>query len=68
MIKVMKKREEEPELDYMISDEEYGITEEQFRDMPLFEQKRFLCNALGVATYYSDEELREKLEPIINAR
>ena len=38
------------------------------RDLPPFEFKRILVNALGVPTYYSDELLRDALEPIITAR
>lgn len=31
------------------------------------EQKRFLCDALGVPSYHDNEGLRQKLETIINA-
>lgn len=39
----------------------------EFEDMMPSDQKRFLCNALGVPSYYDNEGLRQKLEPIINA-
>ena len=38
------------------------------RDLPPFEFKRILVNALGVPTYYADDALRNALEPIITAR
>ena len=41
---------------------------ELLRDLPPFEFKRILVNALGVPTYYADESLRNALEPIITAR
>lgn len=42
-------------------------TEESFGELDAYEQKKFLCNALGVPTYHSNDILREKLEKIINA-
>ena len=39
----------------------------EFADMMPSEQKRFLCDALGVPSYYDNECLRQKLETIINA-
>jgi hypothetical protein len=39
----------------------------EFADMMPSEQKRFLCDALGVPSYYENECLRQKLETIINA-
>jgi hypothetical protein len=39
----------------------------EFADMMPSEQKRFLCNALGVPSYHDNEGLKQKLEPIINA-
>ena len=44
----------------------YGI-EDFFRNMTPYEQKKVLCNALGVASYLDTEVLRAKLEPIITA-
>ena len=38
------------------------------RDLPPFEFKRILVNALGIPTYYADDVLRNALEPIITAR
>ena len=40
---------------------------EDFASLMPSEQKRFLCDALGVPSYYDNEGLRQKLEPIINA-
>lgn len=34
---------------------------------PLFEQKKILCNALGVPSYYDQQALRLALETIITA-
>jgi hypothetical protein len=39
----------------------------EFADMMSSDQKRFLCDALGVPSYYENECLRQKLETIINA-
>ena len=39
----------------------------EFEDMMPSDQKRFLCNALGVPSYHDSEALRAKLESIINA-
>lgn len=39
----------------------------EFEDMMPSEQKRFLCDALGVPSYHDNEALRQKLETIINA-
>ena len=39
----------------------------EFSEMMPSEQKRFLCNALGVPSYHDNEGLRQKLEAIINA-
>lgn len=60
------------ELGYMIDRlEEYETgnaqTEQSFGELHPYEQKKFLCNALGVPTYHSNGILREKLEVIINA-
>lgn len=38
-----------------------------FENLMPSEQKRFLCDALGVPSYHDNEGLRQKLEPIINA-
>ena len=38
-----------------------------FANLMPSEQKRFLCDALGVPSYYDNECLRQKLETIINA-
>lgn len=40
---------------------------EDFASLMPSEQKRFLCDALGVPSYYDNECLRQKLETIINA-
>ena len=37
-------------------------------DLPPFEFKRILVNALCVPNYYDDDALRKALEPIITAR
>lgn len=44
------------------------LATETLRDLPPFEIKRILVNALGVPSYYADESLRNALEPIITAR
>ena len=46
---------------------DYGITRDGFRNLNESEQKRFLCDALCVPSYHSNDTLREKLENIINA-
>ncbi len=38
-----------------------------FAEKPAFEQKKILCNALGVSSYNNETELRNKLEEIITA-
>ena len=38
-----------------------------FSQMSLFDQKKMLCDALGVPNYYNDLALRQKLEGIITA-
>ena len=49
-------------------DENNAQTEESFGLLTPYEQKVFLCNALCVPTYLSNDILREKLEVIINAK
>ena len=44
------------------------LAEEIMRDLPPFEFKRVLIDALGIPSYYADEALRNALEPIITAR
>lgn len=44
-----------------------GKPTSDFTEMMPSDQKRFLCDALGVPSYYDNEGLRQKLEPIINA-
>lgn len=44
-----------------------GELTKDFSEMMSSDQKRFLCDALGVPSYYDNEGLRQKLEPIINA-
>lgn len=38
-----------------------------FANMMPSDQKRFLCDALGVPSYYDNDCLRQKLEAIVNA-
>lgn len=44
-----------------------GELAKDFSEMMSSDQKRFLCDALGVPSYHDNEGLRQKLEPIINA-
>ena len=44
-----------------------GELAKDFSEMMPSDQKRFLCDALGVPSYCDNEGLRQKLESIINA-
>ena len=48
-------------------DDDFNV-EQYLGEKPAFELKRILCNALGVPSYYDEQALREKLEPVIKAR
>lgn len=44
-----------------------GELTKDFSEMMSSDQKRFLCDALGVPSYYDNDCLRQKLETIVNA-
>ena len=44
-----------------------GELTKDFSEMMPSEQKRFLCDALGVPSYHDNEGLRQNFEAIINA-
>ena len=47
-------------------DEDFDVAK-YLGKMSAFEQKKILCNALGVSSYYDEQGLRKALEKIIKA-
>ena len=47
-------------------DEDFDVAAYMSRK-PLYEQKKIICNALGVGSYCDEKKLREALEKIIKA-
>lgn len=60
-------KDEKKEMYEVLKIEMEGKPALEFADMMPSDQKRFLCDALSVPSYYDNEELRQKLESIINA-
>lgn len=66
VIEAMSANEKKEMYEALKEDFEDEIHEDFARLMPS-DQKRFLCDALGVPSYHDNEALRQKLETIINA-
>jgi hypothetical protein len=60
-------KDEKVEMYKSLKVEVTGELTKDFSEMMPSDQKRFLCNALGVPSYHDNEGLRQKLEAIINA-